>query len=202
MSDLYHYLLKEYIISYLKSQQFIRRGSKFYRDIGEVIWLIDFQKSRSNTKDVTSFTINLGVFSKTLSSFYVDKSLDKKFIEDDCHIRKRIGYLMKENTDVWFTIEQNTSLEMFGKEICGLLETLAIPFLSQYEDDSSLYNFWVSGEYCGNTELGRLHYILILAVKFSDKNQISEILKELKKSLPLNFGTTRLLQKLGLNKAI
>ncbi len=201
MSNLYQSLLKEFIIPYLKNHQFIRRGSKFYRDLGEIIWLIDFQKSRSNTKELTSFTINLGVFSKTISGFYGDKSLETKFIQDDCHIKKRIGYLMKENTDVWFTIEHNTSLEIFGKEICGLLETAAIPFLSQYKYDNSLYKFWVSGEYGGNTKLGRLHYLLILAVKFGDKNQISEILEEFKKNSSLNFGTSRLLQKLGLNEA-
>lgn len=200
MSELFLSLVREIVAPYLKTRQFVRRGHKFYRDLGELIWLIDFQRSTSNSKELTRFTINLGVLSRTVADAYGKKDIKLNFIEDDCNIKKRIGYLMEERSDVWFTIDENTSFENLGSLILDLLKDAAIPFLSEFKDEAALYEFWAGGNYCGNTELGRLHKVLILAAKFGDQTRIDETVEALKKDPEMKYGTKRLLQKLGFDR--
>jgi hypothetical protein len=201
--NLYQFFLENYISPCLITKQFVRRGSRFYRDWGETIGLIEFQKSRKSTKDATLFTINLGIFSKTIANFFGNKKREMNFSRDECHWKERLGFLMKERRDMWWVLNLETSLEIIGKEMCDLLTDLAIPALEQFKEEKSLYNFWKSGKYGGLTDFEQLVNLSILAMKFGEKEQIDRVVKHLKQfeeNSSLQNAAARQLQKLKLEK--
>jgi hypothetical protein len=109
--------MKEYkhlfnaIGSFLKTHGFTKKGDTFYF-LSEGNWgLVSFQKSKGSSKGAVKFTINLGVQSTTLTQVLGSNNSDKPSIED-CHWKKRIGFLLPQKQDYWWVIEENsTSME-------------------------------------------------------------------------------------------
>ena len=58
-------LVRDEIQPDLAQKGFARNGLIFLRELQDV-WLVGFQKSRSSTHDMISFTVNLGMASKRI----------------------------------------------------------------------------------------------------------------------------------------
>ena len=103
----------------LKEFGYANRGQTFRIIANNNCGLIDLQRSASNTKDTTSFTINLGVVCGDLFDQSVTQLKDAKIT--DAHIRQRIGYLLTNQQDKWWQIGDSVNFERLSGEIIDLV---------------------------------------------------------------------------------
>jgi Domain of unknown function (DUF4304) len=61
--EVFNEIVKEYLAPYFKSKGFKKQNLNFYKAENEVIFLINFQKSMSNSVDYVRFYINCGIYS-------------------------------------------------------------------------------------------------------------------------------------------
>src|SRR5688572_513057 len=97
--DKYNELVKN-IASAIKKEGFIKNGDSFYLNKENNWAIINFQKSVYSDNRVLKFTINLGTASTTLRKFGGEEIEIKPKIEN-CHWRRRIGFLMPQKDDYW-----------------------------------------------------------------------------------------------------
>jgi hypothetical protein len=163
----------------LKDQGFAKKGDTFclfkYNNWG----LINFQKSKNNSAETISFTINMGVSSTTLRRTIGDGDLTAKPDIEDCHWGKRIGFLLPQKQDYWWQVDNNTSPIHLIDEITDVLNKLAIPEIENHLSDESLESEWLTGVAEGATELQRYIYLTTL-LKLNNKEKLSLLVEELR----------------------
>lgn len=162
----------------LKAQQFIRKGDTFYLFKDNNWGLINFQKSRNSLTPSVSFTLNIGVISARLRKILYKNDLEGKANIEDCHWKKRIGFLLPVKQDYWWLIGPDTSLEHLINEILTILETLAIPEIERHITDEALKLMWLTGAGEGATELQRYIYLTTL-LKLSSDDRLAKIVGDL-----------------------
>lgn len=173
----YYSTLLTGISKVIKIQGFNKRGNTFYLFKNNNWGLINFQKSTSSDK--LSFTINIGVVSTLLKQVIDKAAVVLKPDINDCHWKKRIGFLLPEKKDHWWTIDNNTSIENLVKEISYILETLAIPELINHLSNDYLEQEWSSGKAEGATQLQRYIYLTTL-LKINNNKKFLQVLEEFK----------------------
>jgi hypothetical protein len=112
----------------LRKRGFTKNGSTFHRRTPESWEILNFQKSQWGSRLETSFTINLGV---ALDRLTVVRGGDpsRKPPENWCHWRSRIGRLLEDQEDHWWTLDLETDLPELTAEIVPLLVDRALPLL-------------------------------------------------------------------------
>jgi hypothetical protein len=124
--------------------------------------LVDIQKSRSTAANSISFTINVGVCSTALRSIMgIGPTEDKPEIED-CHWRTRLGFLMPEKKDLWWSLEDGSTTDTAIAEISNLIEAFAVPAIENRISDDKLKETLLTGDAAGCTELQRYVYLTTL----------------------------------------
>jgi hypothetical protein len=98
---------------------------------------------------------------------------------DDCQWRQRLGFLMPNHRDEWWSIEAATSIESLGKRICESLENLAIPEIDRYIQDQALRDLWLSGHSPGLTNFQRLMNLSVLMKALGPQTKAELIVREL-----------------------
>jgi hypothetical protein len=121
-------IVKDCIAPTLKGFGYRKKNNTWNKKKDQLIYVINVQSSRWNTKDEVSFTINLGVFSLLVDNicWYAK---NKPFIaETDCIVRKRLenGYSAGE---FWYNISNETNLTELDKTAHDNLVNIGIPFL-------------------------------------------------------------------------
>lgn len=161
--------------SFLKTHGFTKKGDTFYI-LSEGNWgLINFQKSKDSSKGTVRFALNLGVQSITLAQVLENNSSDRATIED-CHWKKRIGFLLPQKQDYWWVIEENsTSMENLVGEISDILTETVLSDLKSHITDESLKQEWLNGLSEGVTELQRYIYLTTI-LKLSNDERLSTII--------------------------
>lgn len=121
MKELFNRLITEKVKPYLKSEGFEKKALSFYKRSGDLIYLFNFQNSRGNSADQTTFYINCGIHSTT-----VDKVLGAKENpepkEYQCYFQDRISALTNSSNDV-FSIDKQTSVEKIATDVLKELTT-------------------------------------------------------------------------------
>lgn len=133
-----------------------RRKSTFVAQKADVLHIINFQKSDKSTREVLIFTINLGVF-----SLFLARREGEPVTEDvwSCHWRERIGFLLPENDDKWWMVDNPTDAETTAKKIGELLLASVIPTLEQLDSTDKLVGLWKQGRSPGLTKAQRERYL-------------------------------------------
>jgi hypothetical protein len=142
-------LVAEQLAPLFKARGFKKSGLTFHRRVEKNYAIVQLQKSISSTAVGVSFTINLGVFSER-----VQRGLAKITWVPDvagvpsevaCHLRQRIGPLMPEAQDKWWSIGPATDQATLGATIRSAIETHALPFLEARVSDEGLRDHWLAG---------------------------------------------------------
>jgi hypothetical protein len=162
----------------LKSEGFIKKGETFYLYRNNNWGLINFQKSKSSSTEKISFTFNLGITSTRLRKVINNVDIEVKPSIEDCHWKKRVGFMLSQKQDHWWQINDSTSLEHLFMEITTILKTLAIPEIDNHITDSSLEKEWLSGIAEGVTELQRYIYLTTL-LKLNGDEKLPMVIGEL-----------------------
>lgn len=132
------YVLDE-IKYFLQEKGFQKRGYNFFKKNGEIGFCVNIQHDKWNNNQVR-FTLNVGIFT---DDFYL-KYLDFKHTgiiptfpkEHDCAIRKRIGELLPEHKDKWYSINAKTDVEELWQCIEVELTQYVMPFFANYNKES------------------------------------------------------------------
>src|SRR5262245_1071001 len=140
---------------------FKKKGSTFVADRGDVLQVINLQKSTSSTADTRIVTINLGIYSKTLAGRLETASSVTSVW--DCHWRERLGFLGPEPMDKWWTMQSEADAHKAGQEMIGLLTERGLPLLDGLRTTEQLRVLWATGNSPGITETMRDQYLSILS---------------------------------------
>jgi hypothetical protein len=164
----------------LKKKGFVKKGSTFYLAAENNWGLVNFQKSKESKSDRIVFTINIGVLSSLLRLTLRNIEISSKPIIDDCHWKKRIGFLMSKKQDHWWVIDEATSIDDLISEVINLLDNFAIPAIENHISDNMLESQWLIGNAEGITELQRYIYLTTL-LKLNNKPNLPQVIEDLKK---------------------
>lgn len=136
------------------------------------------QKSRSSTSSIVTFTLNVGICSAMLREKFGVGSLSGKPTIEDCHWRQRIGFLLPQKQDQWWTLDDQTRLENVSAEIVGIVQTVAVPVIQSHISDEQLKEAMFIGDAAGSTELQRYEYLTTL-MKLTKDERFEETLTDL-----------------------
>lgn len=170
-------LMKECVKPFLNDKGYSGRGNTYLINMNRNWLVVNFQKSGKSSSKEVLFTINLGVASVILFTFF-SNAIKRPKIED-CHWRQRIGFLLPQHSDVWWTIDSKTKHDKLCNEIIGCLNTYALPAIESFSDDYKLRDLWLSGEAPGLTEIQRLMNLYVLVKKIGPRDILNEIAEEM-----------------------
>jgi Domain of unknown function (DUF4304) len=127
----------------LGSNGFARRGQNFTCESLECWGCINFQKSRYSAAEEKLFTINLAIAAKRILA-YEGKEIDSCPPAYACHWTIRIGRLMPDRNDNWWTLSKETSFVAVEAEVQMTLSELAIPTVKDHLTEKGLLELWGS----------------------------------------------------------
>lgn len=178
ISSIYQSLLG-LLFSIIKEQGFKKKDNTFFINEHNNWGIINFQKSsKSNDKELF-FTINLGVINQSIYSFLSGLTEIQKTSVLDAHWRIRIGHLLPQNKDYWWSLNQNTPIEGIVKEVAEVLITVAIPRIKELTDDQILRDFWLSSKPAFLTESQKNLYLAILIKKNGPEELLLPTIKKI-----------------------
>src|SRR5262249_52151371 len=140
--------------------------------------LINFQRSVKSNSSTVVFTLNVGVSSGRLLRFSGRQVGFKPAIED-CHWRLRVGDLLQEAGDKWWTVDLNTPLQPLADLITEVLVNKAVPEIEKHVSDGSLRDLWLSGASPGLNEFERLKNLSVLLKALGPPDRLEAVLEEM-----------------------
>jgi len=125
-------LVDRFIKPIMSANSFRKDKLTWNRGKGEIIHLLDIQKSQWNDKNDISFTINLGVCVKSERQIFWNKPFPKTIRRLDCFLYLRVGRLF-DNHDHWWTLKPSDDIDRVGKKLQEIIENKCIPFLDNLD---------------------------------------------------------------------
>ncbi len=124
----------------LKPAGFLKKGATFIADRGDAVLLVSLQSSSSTSEAKLKATVNLGVFSKTLAeTLGVPTTTNSVW---DAHWQQRIGFLLPERNDKWWTVGSDAEAREVGAEVADSLRQEALPCLERLASTAALRAHW------------------------------------------------------------
>jgi hypothetical protein len=126
---------------------FRKRGSVFWRKLDGLVHLVSVQSSVSSTASVSMVTVNIAIVCESL----LDEG--ERTSVSGAHWRERLGHLMPQANDVWWTITTADEAHAAGAEIASALANCGLPALDRIRTPASLLALWQSGRSPGLTKV-------------------------------------------------
>jgi uncharacterized protein DUF4304 len=125
----------------LKPSGFRKKGSTFVKECGDdVVLEVNLQKSTASTNSCLRATVNLRIYSRTLTRA-MGYSMDYP-TDPHRHWEERIGSLMPEQSDRWWTVQTPQAAEQAGEEIAGAVFHFGLPALDAASSTEKLRALW------------------------------------------------------------
>ncbi len=144
----------------LKPRGYVRTGSTFRLRNSDTVCIISLQSSTSSTSALARVTVNLGVHVPALQDSERPEESPSAW---SSHWQQRIGHLLPEKKDVWWSIHSVEEGSLIATEIVGCMERFGLPALTQLSTVSALRRLWESGCSPGLTEAQRVRFLQQLA---------------------------------------
>lgn len=144
----------------LKPRGFVKSGSTFRQRNSDTICIVSLQSSTSSTAALAKVTVNLGVHVPALQD---PQRPEKNPSSSSTHWNQRIGHLMPENNDIWWSIHSIEEAGLVASEIARCVERFGIPALAEVSTVSALQKLWQSGRSPGLTDGQRARHLRELA---------------------------------------
>ena len=137
----------------LRPVGFRKSGAVFARAVNDVIHLISLQSSTSSTASSVRLTVNVAVWVPTLA--------EPNQRPDVCssHWNERIGGLMPQRSDRWWTVTSEQESQAAAFEIGTAIKQFALPALAVLETSATLADLWESGASPGLTKFQAHRYL-------------------------------------------
>jgi hypothetical protein len=115
----------------LKQAGFKKLARRFFRTDSTSTAHLDFQASQWNVSARARFTINLGRYFPSVA-----EANGQPIVEDSAKQRllsagTRIGHLLPDPQDHWWSIEPDTDLNSLATELVAIIEKYALPYLER-----------------------------------------------------------------------
>ena len=142
-----------------------------------VRWTLCSQKSRYSTSDKIKFTFEVAAEWKRRPASSEDWEACSTWYTG---VGSRIGYLMPEKEDTWWSIDEVTSADSLRDQINAVLSSCVVPFLREFQTEQSIVDYLRARE---NDTMSRNypHAITMLEFDLLDKKEKSEIEKRIKR---------------------
>lgn len=121
----------------LAAEGFKRKGFHLHRKAGELFHAIQFQGSRWGSAAEGKFTVNLIVTSPDLYEAWIGP-FPLNPASALFPIQMRIGSLMTERSDHWWTVDSDTDISTLATEVAETIEDCAVRFFTAYESNETL----------------------------------------------------------------
>jgi hypothetical protein len=183
----------------VKVDGFKKKGMTWRRPVGDTIQIFDIQSSRFNTKGSESFTMNVGIFSKSVYEMTWGKVGPIYPSESDCMFRTRVSYFRNNNGDWRWDLQSETDIETVGSEIMALLIDGVIPFFESIRSEVEAYQLMKKYEH-QNTKYP-LYQIQLgcLAILVGDRDDGVNILRKVTKMVAWGENAEKVLARLNVN---
>jgi hypothetical protein len=123
----------------LKQAGFQRHSMNFSQQDGEALQVINVQLNRYNSSVSGSFTINVGVDIARVAELLPGRlPMPENPKEYFCLLRERVGMLMPDGRDHWWTVTPETKIEEMSEELVNAWKTYIAPWLEKFKTVSSL----------------------------------------------------------------
>lgn len=175
---------KKCINKRLKSEGFRANGTKLIRKVGEVLILLQFQRSQWNSKDECRFTINVGISLDALRTYFDDEQSggSDEISREMCHWHRRIGWLLPVQSDVWWTIHEDDDAELLSSEISTAIMNSVLPQLESLTKAEAFVKLWKSEKLSGLVEYQRLLNLARLLTVLGRNEEAHEVVMTLEQS--------------------
>lgn len=144
----------------LKRRGYSKSGSTFRLRNPDTISIVSLQSSNSSSSSLVKVTVNLGVHIPALQD---PQRTEKNRSISSCHWRQRIGSLMPEKNDVWWSIQTPEEASSVATAITRAVEQFGLPAVEQVSTVAALKQLWESGHGPGLTEVERVQCLHGLA---------------------------------------
>jgi hypothetical protein len=185
--DLFKILLREQLGPRLRAEGFRGSGQSWRLEhpSGNAA-LIQFQRDRYNTADRVRFTINLAVASKVVWDWQLTRepwrgptARPSAMYANDCPLWLRIGALLPEGEETWWTVTSGMRLEPVAASVTEALRGRAIPLLRDRLTDGALCR-WLDDPQLGwPTDTWRLLYLSVLLAAQGPSSRLDQVLEQL-----------------------
>lgn len=175
---LYKSLISDVVYPVLKDHEFRLDKESLFSENEEIITLVGFQKSSKSTKDSFVFTINIGFLVKRISLFKRG-SVTQQPEPDDCHWKMRIGFLLDDRKDKWWTLSNEADFSALSGELKGIVAERVLPLLKNYSSVDSFINFWLSGKAQGITDFERMINLSVLLKQAGRTEDLKSVIEQL-----------------------
>jgi hypothetical protein len=138
-----------------------KTAALFSLDRGDVVHLIQLQSSQGSTAAQALVTVNLGVFVPSL--VYADVRDQTKPSIAGAHWRQRLGIVMPEKRDKWWSIDETMEAKARTSEIVSNVAGVGLNALAEVPSLEALRRIWESGVCPGLTDVERQCYLRQLA---------------------------------------
>jgi hypothetical protein len=142
----------------LKLLGYAKSGSTFRLHNAGTISIISLQSSTSSTSAMAKVTVNFGVHVLVLQ----DPQQRNPF-SWSAHWHQRIGHLMPQKDDIWWSIRTMEESRAVAAEIVRCVEQFGLPALAQVSTVPAIQRHWESGSSPGLTIGQRARYLQQLA---------------------------------------
>lgn len=141
--------------------------------------IIDFQHSNKSDSNHITFTINVGIASRRILHFLGQVKHDKKPDIWDTQWRVRIGHLMPENVDTWWTLDHDTDVDALSRTILHSVVNYSVPAIHRFIRDEDLCNLWLTAKSPSLTEVQRLLFLAVLLKQIGPYEYFEATIKDL-----------------------
>jgi hypothetical protein len=168
------HLLDAHVEPTLREIGFRRSGQTFRRREGPNWLVIDLQTSRYSRAEDLALTVNLGVASALLAAFYGRS--DRSPTGADCHLQERLGPLVFDGRDHWWTLDRETArTDRTARTVtCHLLKT-GVPFLEEHASDEAIRDCWLASK---AHRMVHWHALTVLLHVLGPKRGVEYVLNE------------------------
>jgi hypothetical protein len=179
---LFNEMLSTIIRPALKQKGFTKTRQSFYYPYEGNWGMINFQKSTRSSSGEVIFTVNVGVVSNRILTFLSAIDANKKPGGIwDTQWWERLGRLLPENDDLWWTLDSRTNVDDLGQYLLENILNYALPAIHQYIRDESLCALWLTEKSPSLTTFQRLLYLTRLLKEFGPAELLETTISALQK---------------------
>jgi hypothetical protein len=137
----------------LRLAGFKKQGVHFSRSVNDVVHLLSFQSSTESTSTTVKMTVNVGIWLNALVEDWQKPDIWSS------HWRQRIGQLMPEHNDRWWTVSSEHEAKIAASEIDKAVKKYVLPEFENLSNRDALVKLWQAGVSPGLTKLLATRYL-------------------------------------------
>lgn len=130
-------LVTDGVWPFLEQRGFMRNRSTFHRKVGPNWQVVNLQRRRVSDASRVLFTANLGVALDRIRTGTYDWAPGRRPAEYRCHLRERIGYLLRDG-DTWWEVSADSNVVALAETVTLALELYGLPWLDARSSDEAL----------------------------------------------------------------